>query len=92
MCKESVDFLWMNRNYRNSREYSFLKGNCRNAQKFSWQSPTPALSPARGGELDYRYHSHTMGRDGELFPCELPWDKCKQGERCALPLMVMDVW
>ena len=25
MCKESACFLWMNRNYRNSREYSFLK-------------------------------------------------------------------
>lgn len=37
MCKESVDFLWVNRNYRNSREYSFLERNCRNAQKFSWQ-------------------------------------------------------
>ena len=34
MCKESVDFLWVNRNYRNSREYSFLERNCRNARNF----------------------------------------------------------
>ena len=68
MCKESACFLWVNRNYRNSREYSFLKGMAVMRRNFLGRAPTPALSPARGRELDYRLSQSYYGTGRRTIP------------------------